>query len=90
MTKVPREIEIEESVIKWLLENNISPASVTLSYKILDGILSITFYLAQDLEEFLELVDYKYSVDKSGYIIVKETNTILLHGLPLVKLYTVL
>ena len=87
---IPREIELQESVTSWLLEHDISPASVTLSYKFFDGILAVTFYFRQDLNEFLDLVDYKYSCDKSGYVILEDTNTVFLHGLPLVKLYTVL
>jgi len=87
---IPREIEIQELATKWLLDRNISPASVTLSYKYFDGLLAITFYLDRDLEEFLDLVDYKYSCDKTGFVILKETKTVFLFGVPLVKLYTVL
>ena len=69
---VPREVEIQELATKWLLERDISPESVTLSYKYFDGLLAITFYLESDLDEFLDLVDYKYSCDKTGFV-----NTIL-------------
>lgn len=85
---IPREIEIQESVTKWLLSKNIFPESVTLSYKYFDGLLAITFYIKEDLKEFLDLVDYKYSCDKSGFAIIEETNTIFLFGIPLIKLYT--
>lgn len=87
---VPREIEIQESVISWLTEKDISPASVVFSYRFFDGLLAITFYFENDLEEFLDLVDYKFSCDKAGYIVIKETNTVMLSGLPLVKLYTII
>ena len=44
--------------------------------------------IKEDLKEFLDLVDYKYSCDKSGFAIIEETNTIFLFGIPLIKLYT--
>ena len=87
---IPREIEIQEMATKWLLDKDISPASVTLSYKYFDGLLAITFYLEHDLDEFLDLVDYKYSCDKTGFVILRETKTVFLFGVPLVKLYTIL
>lgn len=86
----PREIEIQELVGEWLRNKNIFPASVTLTYKYFDGLLAITFYFEQDLNEFLDLVDYKYSCDKNGYAIMRDTNTVFLFNLPLVKFYTLL
>ncbi len=88
--KIPREIELQESITNFLQEHNISPFSVTLSYIINNGILSVSFYFKEDLDEFLDLIDYKVQVDKSGYSIIQETNTILLTGVALVRLFVML
>lgn len=88
--KLPREIELQEAIIDFLQKHDISPFSVTLSYIINNGILSASFYFKKDLDEFLDLIDYKVQVDKSGYTIIPETNTILLTGVALIKLYVML
>lgn len=88
MRKQPREIEIQERVTNFLTDHNIYPFSVTISYSIDSGILGITFYFTQDLNDFLGIMGYEYLCDKSGYTILENTNTVLISGLPLVKLYT--
>ena len=85
---IPREVELQKSVTSWLTNKNIFPVSVTVTFRYLDGLLAITFYVKQDLDEFLDIVGYKYSCDKSGFIILPDTNTVFLYGIPLVKLYT--
>jgi len=88
MNKIPREIELQNSIEKYLTSHNIFPLSVTLTYKIASGFLAISFYTKIDLNEFLELINYGPQCDKSGYTIIEETKTVFLTGLPLVKLYT--
>lgn len=84
-----REINIQESIIAKLQEYNIFPFSVIFSFMSPDknGILSITFYLPEDLEKLLDILKYKSQCDKSGWTIIKKTNTILLTGLALLYLY---
>lgn len=88
MKKKPREIELQDAITEFLTEHNIFPFSVTVSYSIDSGVLGITFYFIQDLKDFLSLMGYEYLCDKSGYTILENTNTVLISGLPLVKLYT--
>lgn len=88
MNRIPRELELQDSIENFLTSRNIFPLSVTLTYKIGSGLLAITFYTKNDLNEFLDLIEYSIQCDKSGYIIISETNTLFLSGLPLVKLYT--
>ena len=51
------------------------------------GALSITFYIEEDLNEFLNLLDYKNLCDTSGYDIFLEDRTILLTGRGLMNYY---
>lgn len=88
MKKKPREIELQDAITEFLTEHNIFPFSVTVSYSIDSGVLGITFYFIQDLKDFLKIMGYEYLCDKSGYTILENTNTVLISGLPLVKLYT--
>ncbi len=88
--KIPRETEIQEDIVAKLDRYDIHPYSVVCSFAISEGIISITFYIKQDLSEFLDLLDYKSQCDKSGYLILEENNTIILSGLALINLYTLL
>jgi hypothetical protein len=88
--KTQREIEIQESVIKTLTNFEIYPFSVIFTYSggINSGLLSITFFLKDDIHKLLDLLEYKTQCDKSGYTILEETNTILLSDMALINLYT--
>lgn len=80
------EVEVQERVIRWLEEKETYPFNVTYTKALgsgKEGVLSITFFMREDLEEFLDLIDYGTTCDKSGYIILEETNTIILIGLAL-------
>lgn len=85
-----QEEKIQEEVIQKLQSYDISPFSVLFSYEAGDsgGMLSITFYLEAELYEILDRLNYKNQCDKSGWIIRKENNTIILSGLALLHLYT--
>lgn len=92
MKNPPREISIQEEIIRNLEEKELYPFSVICTFAIPpgDGIVAITFYTSQDLNGFLEYIDYQSQCDKSGYIILQENNTIILSGLGLINFYTLL
>lgn len=84
-----REIEIQESVRKRLSDYDISPFSVIFTFQTEhDGLLAITFYINQDLQEILRILDYKNQCDKSGFLVLEEHNTLILYDLALINFYT--
>lgn len=89
-----RELEIQDEIIRQLEMRELFPFSVVCSFSLPpgreDGIVAITFYLESDMNEFLEWIDYKNQCDKSGYIVIEKTNTIVLSGLGLINFYTLL
>lgn len=80
-------MEVEEKTIKFLENHNIYPFSVFFTDVIGSGALSITFYIEEDLNEFLNLLDYKNLCDTSGYDIFLEDRTVLLTGRGLMSYY---
>jgi hypothetical protein len=80
-------MEVEEKAIKFLENHDIYPFSVFFTDIIGSGALSITFYIEEDLNEFLNLLDYKNLCDTSGYDIFPEDRTILLTGRGLMNYY---
>ena len=84
-----REIEIQESVRKRLSDYDISPFCVIFTFQTEhDGLLAITFYINQDLQEVLNILDYKNQCDKSGFLVLEEHNTLILYDLALINFYT--
>ena len=84
-----KEIEIQESVIEFLGKNDISPFSVIFTYCLNDGgTLSITFWINSDIDEFLDHIEYKTICDKSGYLILRDNNTVIISGFALIDFYT--
>lgn len=85
----PNEIEIQDSIIKKLSEDyNISPFSVICTFQTEHaGLLSMTFYINTDLKELLDILDYDNQCDKSGYLILNESNTLILYDLALINFY---
>lgn len=77
-----KEIEIQESVRKYLEDREIYPFSVIFTNEF-NGILSITLYTIDDLNEILDTLGYKSMCDKSGFTI--EKNTLLLSGMALMS-----
>lgn len=90
MRSNPREIETQEDIVAKLDRLDIHPYSIICSFAIGEGIISITFYLKQDLSEFLDLLSYRSQCDKTGYLVMEDNNTIILSGLALINLYTLL
>lgn len=84
------EIEIQEAVIKKLTEHGISPFSVIFTYEssnVEGGLLSITVYLESELDELLDIIEYRSQCDKTGFTLLPETNTLIVTGMALINLY---
>lgn len=79
---IPKQIELEEAVTSALVSKNICPLNVFYTFISspgeMNGTLGLTFFTWLDLEEVLEMIDYKSLCDKSGVIVLKETNTLIL------------
>ena len=87
--KLDREVEIQEQIIEYLGSIDISPFSVIFTYCLNDGgMLSITFWINSDIDEFLNHIEYKSICDKSGYLILRENNTIMISGFALIDFYS--
>lgn len=86
----PIEIRTQEEAIRKLSSYEIYPFSVIFTYSggLEDGLLSMTFYLPQDIDRLLSILDYNSQCDKSGYYIIREYNTIILSGIALINFYT--
>ena len=83
-----QELELQNRIINRLIELDLYPYSVIFTFAIdNDGILSITFFTENQLDTFLELLEYNIMCDKSGVTILKDNFTILLSGTALVKFY---
>ncbi len=87
-----QEEEIQENIIKKLQDRDLTPFSVIFSYEAGDsgGMLSITFHFKQELDELLRILKYNSQCDKSGWLIIEKTNTLVLTGIALLHTYTVL
>lgn len=77
------EKRVQEVVIDKLESYEIYPFSVTYTSES-NGIMSMTFFIRDDLEEVLEMLGYKRKCDKSGYEIIPETNTLILTGFAII------
>lgn len=81
---IPREIDIQNKITKWLEDNEIYASTVIFTFEIDNGLLSITVYSKSDYEDLIDLIGYKTSCDKSGYVLC-EGKTVLLTGLALTR-----
>lgn len=79
---IPRQIELQETILNSLVSRNIYPMDVFYtslsSPGEMNGTLGITFFTWLDLEEVLSLIDYDSLCDKSGILVFKETNSLIL------------
>lgn len=79
-------VDIEEYIKQKLESLDICPFSIVSTSAFSSHLVAITLYTSLDLEELLDKLDYKYQCDKSGFCIIKETNTIIFTGNALVQL----
>lgn len=88
---IPPEFEVQVWTQEKLTARGIFPFNVfyTRCGKY-DQVLGLTFFLEIDLEDFLDILDYKTLCDKSGYTIFPKSNTIILSGEGLMRLLDVL
>ena len=87
--KQNREKEVQEKITQFLLSNGISPFSVIFTYCFDDGgLLGLTFWLKSEVEEFLNLVEYKSLCDRKGYLILENNNTVIISGFALIDFYS--
>lgn len=79
---IPRQIELQESITSALVSRNICPLNVFYtnisSPGEMNGTLGLTFFTWLDLEEVLDLIDYNSLCDKSGVLVFKDTNSLIL------------
>lgn len=72
---------MESLTFDYLKDHGFNPFSI-LFFRIGDvDIMKLSFYDFQDLDKLKEILDYKYSSDKLGYIEIEKHNTVLLKGL---------
>lgn len=79
MESVNTTIQIETKIRDYLVSNNIYPFSVL--YIPSESILKISFFLQDDIQDFLKLSGYKEICDNSGFIVFEDT--VLLSGIGL-------
>ncbi len=82
---ISREEQIEDRVRERLLLNELYPQSVFFTYEIGNGLLAIT--VIEGFDRLLGLLGYKEMCDRSGFDVFEPTNTVVLTGLPLIKLF---
>lgn len=67
-----------ENFIKSKLESlGICYFSIVSTSAFGDSLVAITLFSYLELDELLKKLDYKYLCDKSGFLILSETNTII-------------
>ncbi len=89
---VPREIQFQNSITEMLERNNLNPFSVICTFGLgnNEGFVAVTFYIEHDLKELLDLLDYQSQCDKTAFLVIGESNTVILSGMGLLTLYTLL
>ena len=85
-----KEEKIHQIIEEGLEKHSLNPESVVFTFCIGEGVLAITFYIHEDLKELLELLSWSSQCDKRGYLILNDTNTIILSGIALINLYSVI
>lgn len=83
-------LKLQSYIKDWLERKDIIVFSVYITLEVpmySNGLCSISFYEREQLQDFLSLMEYSVQCNKSDYTIIEDSNTILLSGLALVKLY---
>lgn len=78
--------DIENYIQKKLEALGICYFSVISTNAFGDSLVAITLYTYLELDELLDKIDYKYLCDKSGFLIIRETNTVIFTKSGLVQL----
>lgn len=78
-----KEEEIENIIREKLNSLTLDAYSIFYTKEEFGGALSITFFLPEILDMFLNAIDYKIQCDKTGYLIYEDNNTIILYGMAL-------
>ena len=73
---------IEKIVETWMISKNIFPFSILYSKD--PHFLKISVFLKNDIQELLDLTNYKNMCDNSGVLVFNETNTLLFSGVSLI------
>lgn len=70
---------MEKLLGKWLRDNDINYLFLTYT-ECYSGLISVTFDIDLDMDLYLNLIKYKSKFNKSQYIIIPETKTIMVYG----------
>lgn len=78
---IPKEIEVQEWIQSRLIQRDIYPLTVFYTYLGgSGGTLGLSFYTKFDLEEVLEVLEYSCLCDKTGFLVIPQTNTLIVTG----------
>ena len=79
--------EIEKCVKEKLGEMDIWPFFVicTSAFEECGKLLAISLRIDTEIDEILDKIEYKYLCDKSGVLIIRKSNTIILTGTALIQ-----
>ena len=74
--------KLQRRITDKLAENNIFAFSVIITEAIDPmGFCCINLYNQYELDDLLNFIDYEHLCDKSGVIVIKESNTVILRGI---------
>lgn len=78
LDKIPLVISMENIIVN-IIESKLGFSPYNVTYSTTSGlILSITFYIYDELEEFRKFASITNLCDESGFLIFKNHNTIIL------------
>lgn len=89
------ELQIQSAIESKLISLEIFPLNVFYSYTSwsdeINGTLGISFSNEFNLEQFLELMEYKSLCDKSGFVVIPESNSVLItNGATILQLWSLI
>lgn len=80
---------VESKVESYIFDTlDSSLYSVTYTESLGPDILAVTFHTGLEMELFVSSLGLDHLCDKSGYIEIPETYTVILYGMGLINLYT--
>lgn len=82
-----RELSVQEGVMAGLEKFDLFPMSCVFTYAISkDGLLSLSFFMKENLESFLKIINYDNLCDRSEVVIFEPEFTVILSGNALINL----